>query len=121
MTGTVWVVDDNDAVSESLTTLLQVEGIPARSVHGTDVALELLTSGQIPSAMILDLSMPRNGNNVLDTICKNQDWTFPILILTGWDELLKNETARRAYAVLSKTIAPAELVAILRGALGVVK
>lgn len=114
----IWVVDDNSAVAESLAALLIASGFKAMAMTSGRLALERLRAGEQPALMVLDLRMPGNGgNDVLEQIAFHPEWTFPVIVSTGCEELLSDALVSRVAAVLPKTVDPMVMIAHIRGAL----
>jgi CheY-like chemotaxis protein len=74
--GFILVVDDDEAIRAALEDALQNEGYGVRSARNGKEAMDLLATGEKPSAILLDLTMP-----VMD------GWTFRALQLQ--DERLR--------------------------------
>ena len=65
----ILVVDDDDALRETLTDLLQLEGYRVVSASNGREALDLLERSPRPCAMILDMMMPvMSGWELLDVV-----------------------------------------------------
>lgn len=111
----VWVADDNLAVAESLVALLASVGIVACAVGDPMARLCL---GEQPALLILDLRMPFNGHLALKEITLHPEWTFPVVVLSGYAEEAPRDVTGRVFATLPKTVSPSELIAVVRRALG---
>lgn len=111
---TVWVVDDRQDVAQALAAMLSAEQIPAEAIPGAVNARARLQGDGGPRLMVLDLSMPSNGNRILKELLQNPAWTFPVIVLTGREEMLKPEVRNRAAVVLPKTVDPVELLIWVR-------
>jgi FixJ family two-component response regulator len=118
MSGSVWVVDDSAALAESVAAVLESSGIRARAMTSVHEVLGRLDRGGLPRAMVLDLLMPTNGGTVLERLTACTEWTFPVVVLTGRPELLKDEWRGRVAAVVEKAGPPLELVRVLREVMG---
>lgn len=115
----VWVIDDTPAMADSITVLLNIKGIEARSVTSGAEALGLLAAGVIPRAMVLDVKMPHiNGNDIIYEVKNKPEWTFPIIVLAGDTDDIRSELTGRVFKALPKTVDPQELVDTLTLALG---
>ncbi len=109
----VFVVDDNPAVAETLTLLLQTEGIPAEAIMSGFGAYSRIEETP-PTLLIMDLLMPYNGVILLERIAARSEWTFPIVVLSGWEDMLEPRLAWRVSGMLPKTVHPRELLAKVR-------
>ncbi|AEG81105.1 MULTISPECIES: MtrAB system response regulator MtrA [Corynebacterium] len=113
----ILVVDDDPAISEMLTIVLEAEGF--NTVAVTDGALAVDTfNREEPDLVLLDLMLP--GMNGID-ICRliRQNSTVPIVMLTAKtdtvDVVLGLETGADDY--ITKPFKPKELIARLRARL----
>ncbi|AEQ06078.1 response regulator transcription factor [Corynebacterium pseudotuberculosis] len=113
----ILVVDDDPAISEMLTIVLEAEGF--NTVAVTDGALAVETfNREEPDLVLLDLMLP--GMNGID-ICRliRQNSTVPIVMLTAKtdtvDVVLGLETGADDY--ITKPFKPKELIARLRARL----
>lgn len=82
---TVLVVEDDDAIRETLCEILALEGHRARGAVNGQAALDLLADGYGPDVILLDLMMP-----VVDgwEFCRRRDQDpelaeIPVIVLTG--------------------------------------
>jgi FixJ family two-component response regulator len=111
----VCVVDDDEAVRDSVLVLLQSEGIAARAFAS---AAELLSDGDALSAAcyVLDVHMPGMGGVELLAHLRSAGVSAPIFLLTGRaDAALKRAAlSAGANALLNKP--NAELLDLIRGA-----
>lgn len=117
MTQKILVVDDDPAISEMLTIVLEAEGFSTVAV--TDGAQAVSTfHAENPDLVLLDLMLP--GMNGID-ICRaiRQDSAVPIVMLTAKtdtvDVVLGLESGADDY--VSKPFKPKELVARIRARL----
>jgi CheY-like chemotaxis protein len=115
-TPSVLVVDDLDDAADSLATLLEMSGFPARAVTSGEAALAAVAADP-PDVVILDLLMPgTDGWEVARRLRAGGPAGRPLLVaLTGCDG---REDRRRAAEAgidvfLLKPIEPAALVATL--------
>ncbi len=111
MVGIVWVVDDRLMVAESLTMMLGVDGIPCEAIEFSQKVLDRLEAGEMPRVLVLDLHMPDpSGADVIRRIKEHKDWTFPIIVLSGYSDELPEELKPRVHKVLTKAIDPGILL-----------
>ena len=114
----VYVVDDDEAVRESLVVLLEAEGIAAQSF---DSGKSFLAGADLARAMFLifDIHMPgMSGIDLLATL-RAQGVTTQAMVLTGRSDALLDTAAKRLGAVmLSKPPEDQTLLGFVRGAIG---
>ena len=101
----VLVIDDDPAVNEVVSELVEVMG--HRPVSFTDAAqgLSAFESGDF-DAVISDLGMPHlTGNDVARTVLRQQP-EMPVILLTGWgaDIALDSDVAEAVADVLAKPV-----------------
>lgn len=112
----IWVVDDNSAVAESLATLLIASGFRAKALTSGRQVMDLLSAGEQPAVMVLDLTMPdSDGNDIIARIIEHPEWTFPVIVSTGYEDNLRDDVAKRVAAILPKTIDPLVMLEHIRG------
>jgi two-component system, LuxR family, response regulator FixJ len=113
----IGVVDDDEAVRDSLAVLLQSFGM---HVHAFSSPLSYLegATGFTPDCLIFDLHMPQMTGLELAEKLRADRITTPVIILTGrTDPFLAARMERACVAfVLAKPIADADLVAAIRKA-----
>jgi FixJ family two-component response regulator len=112
------VVDDDEAVRDSMRALLESYGIEVRDYAS---AGEFLAAGQArnPGCVLLDLHMPgMSGLELLETL-KNQGSKLSVIAITGRGDTVLKERAVRAGAVtlLDKPVADDRLLDSLERAL----
>ena len=116
---TVHLVDDDDAVRDSLTFLLESYGL---EVYAYRSALEFLASASArePGCLLLDLHLPViSGLNLL-TMMQQQGVSLPVVFITGRSDKETKEQALGAGAIafLDKPVREDALMAAIYGALG---
>jgi FixJ family two-component response regulator len=92
------IVDDDEAVRDSMRVLLETYGFVVREYAS---AQEFLASSNQPvcGCLLLDLHMPgMTGLDLLDTL-RARGWTEPIILMTGRSDSVLKERAGRAGAV----------------------
>ena len=118
-TKAIWVVDDTAVVADSLAALLRANGYETMALYGGEFAMERLTAGEEPRLMIVDMNMPCcDGNTLINAIVANAQWTFPIIVLSGYESDLARELRGRVFKAMGKTIDPDELLMAAKKALG---
>lgn len=114
----IWVVDDQLVVANALAALLQTNGYETTVVSdGKEVIRRIGTEGE-PLLMILDLDMPHNGNILIDLIMANSYWTFPVIVLSGYEDELSKDVRGRVFRSLAKTVEIDVLLETVRKAIG---
>src|SRR5215213_7431302 len=101
---TILVVDDDHAIRDSLTELLEDEGyVVARAENGQE-ALEFLRSNGAPCLILLDLMMPvMDGYEFMDrTQGDPQLADIPVVVITAASE--QRSRSMRARQVLPKPV-----------------
>lgn len=114
----VFVVDDDDAVRESLKVLLECEAFEVRAFASGREFLDHIAGGARGCA-ILDIHMPEmDGFAVLDAM-RSRGTILPILMLTGHGDAMAERRAKQAGALtmLRKPVNDGELIAALHDAL----
>jgi DNA-binding response OmpR family regulator len=115
--GVVLVVDDEAAICQSLAEFLEGEGYRTAIAHDGDEALAWLRDHAAPSAMILDLMMPRvSGWDVLAALTdgKRVPTPFPIIVVSAFPGSAKRTIdGYRPAAVLGKPLDVDALLAAL--------
>lgn len=120
MTGnaTVFVIDDDSAVRESLSLMLEQEGMAVESFESAEA---FLAAGRLEphSCAIVDLYMPGLDGMQLQAELSKRGILLPIIFLTGYGEVPLSVRAMKAGAVdfLCKPISGAVLLASVRDAL----
>lgn len=99
MKASVLIVDDEEAVCESLTNVLQSRGYPVQYVLSGGDALEVINNTQSkkssPEIVFLDLQLPDfNGIEVLKKI-KAKDPAIKVIMITGYGDINKAVEAMR--------------------------
>ena len=93
---TVYLVDDDDAVRESLTALLETHGLVVEAFASGDAFQRHATAG-LNGCLILDLQLPhRNGLHVLDWLRRTLHSDLPVLLVTGHGDKATRASAHQA-------------------------
>lgn len=121
---TVYVVDDDEAVCDSLVALLEPEGFAVTiftSVGDVLENFEMLVSGNVGRAcLLLDLHMPgKRGQDLLETLAA-RNHPLPVVVMTGnADEKSKRRALENgAVAFLEKPVDADQLIETIMDALG---
>jgi FixJ family two-component response regulator len=116
---TIHVIDDDDAVRESILLLLECFGFPVRSYASSSAFLSESAPDR-NGCLLVDVNMPgMSGLELLDRL-RAQGTTMPAIIMTGGSITTRIlEALHRVEAVLlKKPFTPDELVACLTKILG---
>lgn len=115
---TVYVVDDDEAVRDAMSMLLNAAGITARSFSGGQEFLESYSAGDV-GCLVLDMRMPgMSGFEVLDRLQEMQA-PIPVIFVTGHGDIPMAVEAMRRGAVnfIRKPFGDEELLACIDEAL----
>lgn len=118
VTGTVFVVDDDVSVRESLEPLLGSEGWQTRMFESAQRFLDHPRATD-PSCLVLDVTLPGlNGLELQEQLADRTD--MPIIFITGYGDVPMSVRAMKAGAVefLTKPFKDEVLLDAIRGALG---
>jgi two-component system response regulator FixJ len=114
---TVHLIDDDDAVRDSLSLLLELEGIPV-AAHAS---AESFLAGE-PAAIdciVTDAQMPGLGGLGLMKALQDRGVEAPVVMITGRLEPSMRTQAQElgVFRLVEKPFAPAELVEAVRAAM----
>ena len=113
----VYVVDDDDAVRDSVRAVLESFGIDVRDFRS---ASDFLARVPQPAhgCLLLDLHMPHMGGLELLELIRQRGWNLPVIILTGRGDEQAKERALRAgvIALLDKPVEESTLMRALNWA-----
>ena len=113
--GTVFVVDDDEAIRHSIATFLEIQGIRVRTFHS---AQEFL-AGCAPDCtgcLIIDLRMPGMSGLELIHELERRQIALPVIVMTGHGDessLAKLRSARTA-EILEKPFAAEQMVDVVQ-------
>lgn len=113
----VHIVDDDAAVRDSLSLLLELKGIAARSYASAEAFLESY-DGQ-PGCVVVDLRMPGMSGLALQAELKRRGIALPLVMVTAYGDVPTARAALKAgaYDFVEKPIEEERLVATLQAAL----
>jgi RNA polymerase sigma factor (sigma-70 family) len=116
---TVHIVDDDAAVRDSLSLLLELKNIDARTYPSAEAFLESY-DGQ-PGCVVVDLRMPGMSGLALQAELKRRGVALPLIMVTAYGDVPTARAALRAGAFdfVEKPIEEERLVATLQAALAV--
>lgn len=116
---TVFIVDDDPAIRDSLTLLFDSHGIAVQSYACAETFLKAYRPGR-PGCLILDQSMPGLNGLELQNALSANGCDFPIIFLTGQGDISTSVQAVKAGAVdfLEKPVRAELLLERVEEALG---
>ncbi|MBD9356504.1 response regulator transcription factor [Methylomonas albis] len=82
----VFIVDDDDAVRDSLGQLMQAAGLPCQLFESAEDFLEAYRPGQ-PGCLVLDLNMPDMSGDELQNELIRLNIQIPIIFLTAFGDI----------------------------------
>jgi FixJ family two-component response regulator len=109
---TVFVVDDDEAVRDSLRALLECEGLDVAEFASGE---QFLASPPRPGCLLVDLHMPgMSAIELIDRLARRGRWPFPAIVISGGaDEWARREVARRRAPLLEKPLNHERLLGLL--------
>ncbi len=99
VTPTVFVLDDDDAVRDSLRTLFESCDIPAKTFASADAFLDTLKDQGTVGCIVSDVRMPGLGGLELQQLLLEKSVPLPVIIITGHGDLPMAVEAMKAGAV----------------------
>jgi two-component system, LuxR family, response regulator FixJ len=117
-TPTVYVIDDDDAVRDSIRLLLEITGFAVRS-YASGAGFLREAPSQRNSCLLVDLDMPgMNGFDLLDQL-RQRGKTIPAIIMTGGvTPTVRSDAKRVGVQLLEKPFHAQELMGCIEAALG---
>ncbi len=119
----VFIIDDDDVFTDILRHRLESEGMQVRRAPSGDEALvmlpQMLTSGERPDAILLDISMPGlNGIDVLERLHADHSLSsIPVALLSNFSREQDVAWAQKIGATKTidkTTVLPADVPDIVR-------
>lgn len=112
----VLVVDDDEAVRESLKKVIRTAGFEVVAAADGREAMQQLHSGPV-SLLVLDLGLPfESGWEVFERVT-NEDPALPIIILTGQANQIRMALAAGVGALVEKPMDPVQLLHTMKALL----
>jgi two-component system, LuxR family, response regulator FixJ len=113
----VYVIDDDEAVRDSMRALLESFAIDVSDYPSAGDFLARV-SGPTNGCMLLDLHMPEMSGLELLELMRRRGWDLPVIVITGRSDDLLKERALRAgvVAVLDKPVDESTLMNALNRA-----
>lgn len=115
VTATVVIVDDDEAIRDSLSRCMRAAGFEVRCHEsGHDFFEHGEPKG--PACLLLDLKMPGPDGMAVHRRIREEDWQMPVIFLTGHGEVPQAVEALKSGAAdfFQKPVDPARLVARVR-------
>jgi RNA polymerase sigma factor (sigma-70 family) len=115
---TVFIVDDDHAVRDSLAMLLELKGFHTRTYASAEELLERVRP-EWPGCLVLDLRMTGMSGLELQPELLRRGFTLPIIIVTAHGDIQSARAAFKGGAVdfIEKPVDDEALVAAIRAAL----
>jgi FixJ family two-component response regulator len=114
----VFIVDDDPAVRDSLTLMIAQEGIPVQTFASAEDFLAAVTADSF-GCVIIDIRMPAMDGMQLQEALTQRNILLPIIFLTGHGDIPMSVRAIKAGAVdfLTKPVTRIKLIAAVRAAI----
>ena len=114
----ICIVDDDEAIRESLRLLLFADGLSSCSFESADAFLEDSACSQF-DCMLLDIRMPGTDGLELFRILNRQQLTYPVIFITGHGDipLAVSAIKQGAYDFLTKPFREGELISRIHAAI----
>ena len=111
-TGTVYLVDDDDAFRDSLEVLCESVGLEVAGFDSADALLERYPSGPSGGCLVLDIRMPGMSGLELQEALQKRGCETPIIFMTGHGDVPLAVRAMKSGALdfLSKPFSHQEML-----------
>jgi RNA polymerase sigma factor (sigma-70 family) len=118
MSATVFIVDDDTAVRDSLALLFELKGLRTRAFDSAEAFLARYRP-EWPGCLVLDLRMPGMSGIELQAELARRGIALPVIIITAHGDVATTRAALKGGAVdfIEKPIDDEALLAAVRGAL----
>lgn len=115
----VYIVDDDDAVRDSLRALLDARGYAGNGFASADAFLGV-ASALRPGVLVADIRMPGMDGIEMQEKLIERNLPFPLIVVTGHGDVPLAVRAMKAGAVdfIEKPFSPETILASIEGALG---
>jgi two-component system, LuxR family, response regulator FixJ len=116
----VHIIDDDDAVRDSLAVLLEIREAPVVTYASARAFLDALAHGDVAGCVVTDVQMPgMSGLELLATL-RAQRYDLPVIVASarGGRAMAEEAMAHGATAVLDKPFDPDAFVAAVTEAMG---
>ena len=117
---TVFVVDDDEAMRESLTWLIESVGLNVETFSSADEFLKYYYPGR-PGCLLLDVRMPGMSGLELQAHLQSQQVTIPVIIITGHGDVPMAVRAMKSGVIdfIEKPFNDEQLLESIRNALSI--
>jgi two-component system, LuxR family, response regulator FixJ len=117
---TVFVVDDNPGVRQSLQALVEAEGLAVATYASAAEFLEAWDAKR-PGCLVLDVRLRGDSGLNLQDELRRRNATLPIIVMTGYADVPTSVRALKGGAIdfLRKPVPPKQLIARIREAIDV--
>lgn len=118
MVRAVHIIDDDDAVRDSLAVLLELNDLPVATYDSAQAFLDALETGA-EGCVVTDVQMPAMTGLELLAILHDGGYDLPVIVATGRSHraMADQAMAHGAQALVEKPFAPQAFVATVRDAL----
>jgi len=115
----IYIIDDDEAIRDSLSLMLESEGYSVQSFDGAEAFLAAVPFTCISCCAIVDIRMPNMTGLQLQQALIERGVLIPIIFLTGFGDIPTSVKAIKDGAIdfLTKPITKANLLACVRQAL----
>jgi len=115
----VCIIDDDEAIRESLRLLLYAEGLSTCVYESADTFLEEKAEAEVYNCMLLDIRMPGTDGLELFRILSKKHLPYPVIFITGHGDIPLAVSAIKlgAYDFLTKPFQEGELLKKVRSAI----
>jgi two-component system response regulator FixJ len=114
--GTVHIVDDDQAVLDSVAFLLRAAGFPV-STHARPDRFIAALDGSHRGCVLLDVQMPGTGGMDVVERLRSLAPSLSVVLMTGSIETLPSASSLGVFAVLEKPVNGERLIECVEGAL----
>ena len=94
---TVFVLDDDPAVQESLSVLVQMMGLPTECYSSVSEFLDVYDASR-PGCLLLDLRLPGGGDSLLKKLSDLKS-PLPVIVITGHGDIETRKMVMKLGAV----------------------
>lgn len=118
---TVLIVDDDQAIADTLAVIFRMHGYDARVAYSAEAAIESIASC-VPDLALLDVNLPGMNGIDLAIVLKDNHPECHLLLISGHASTrgLMEEAARKGHVfdILTKPIHPTFILERVKGLLG---
>jgi two-component system, LuxR family, response regulator FixJ len=118
--GTVYVIDDDDAVRDSLLFLLDVDGLTAQGFPSAETFLAAMPEA-VRGCVVTDMKMPGLDGTDLLRLLMEHGVGLPVIVITGHGDVAAaaDVMAAGAFDFIEKPFHDFAILGAVRGALGI--